>query len=389
MRSSMDHVVIGGGPAGSMLAVRLAAAGREVALFEKQSGPHDKICGEFLSAEALGYLTSVGIDPQLLGAHPICSVQLHSGTKSVHTPLEFNALSLSRRLLDEALLESAKSAGCDIHRGAFVERLYSKTDAFSIQLRSGATMNANHVFLATGKHDLAGLPRTRGTHSDLIGFKMHWRLAPHSIDAVRHTMELFLFYDGYGGLALIENDIANLCFAVRQRRMRATGGWPELLCAIRNEVPAIDRILHGANPCWPKPLAISPIPYGYIAKVSHGIWRLGDQAAVIPSFTGDGMSIALHSANLAADMYLAGRAPDEYLARLRADLHSGIRFATMLSHAMVTTTGRISAPIALSLVPGAISWIAERTRIPNRALKATPIASRAATGHLSHPLPEP
>ncbi len=34
------------------------------------------------------------------------------------------------------------------------------------------------------------------------------------------------------------------------------------------------------------------------------MWALGDQAAVIPSFTGDGMSIALHSGCLAAAMYL-------------------------------------------------------------------------------------
>jgi flavin-dependent dehydrogenase len=381
MRSSIDHLVIGGGPAGSLLALRLAAAGREVALFEKQSEPHHKVCGEFLSAEALAYLQNIGIDPQALGAHPIHCVRLHSGRKSVPAALPFRALSLSRRLLDEALLEKTKSAGCDIHRGAFVERLHPNAAGFSIHFRGGATIQAANVFLATGKHDLADLPRPRGTHADLIGFKMHWRLAPRSIDAIRHAMELFLFRDGYGGLALIENDIANLCFVVHQQRMRALGNWPEVLAAIRNEIPVIDRILHSAMPCWPKPLAISPIPYGYIARSSRGIWRVGDQAAVIPSFTRDGMSIALHSAHVAADMYLAGRTPDEYLTRLRTDLHPGIRFATMLSRAMVSTTGRLSAPIALSLVPGVIAWIAGKTRIPDCALKTTHVAG-AVTGHL-------
>ena len=381
MRTSIHDVVIGGGPAGSMLALRLAAAGREVALLEKQPGPHHKVCGEFLSAEALGYLLNIGIDPQVLGAHSIQRVCLHSGRKSAQAALPFHALSLSRRLLDEALLEKAKSAGCEIHRGAFVEKLHRTPDGFSIQLRVGPAIEAKNVFLATGKHDLADLSRTRGSHSDLVGFKMHWRLTPPAIETVQHTMELFLFRAGYGGLALIENDIANLCFVIHQRRMRALGGWPELLSAIRNETPAIDRILRNATPCWPRPLAISPIPYGYIARSSNGIWRVGDQAAVIPSFTGDGMSIALHSAELAANMYLAGKTPDEYLARLRTDLHSGIRFATILSRAMVTTTGRVSAPIALSLAPGLIARIAGKTRIPDCALKTTHVAD-AATGHL-------
>jgi len=191
-------------------------------------------------------------------------------------------------------------------------------------------------------------------------------------------MELFLFRGGYGGLALIENDIANLCFAVHQRRMRELGGWPELLSAIRKESPAINQILSDATPCWPKPLAISPIPYGYIARSSNGIWRIGDQAAVIPSFTGDGMSIALHSAELASEMFLCGETPDEYLARLRTHLNSGIRFATTLSRVMITSTGRILTSIALSLVPEGIRWIAERTRIPARALQTKVVDSSAA-----------
>jgi flavin-dependent dehydrogenase len=383
MRPSIDHVVVGAGPAGSMLALRLAAAGREVALLEKQPGPHDKVCGEFLSAEALGYLRNISIDPQALGAHSIQRMRLHSGRKSVRAALPFYALSLSRRLLDEALLEKAKSAGCEIHRGTFVEKLHRTPDGFSIQLRVGPAIEAKNIFLATGKHDLADLPRICGTHSDLVGFKMHWRLTPQAIETVQHTMELFLFRAGDGGLALIESDIANLCFVIHQRRMRALGGWPELLSAIRNEAPAIDRILRNATPCWPKPLAISPIPYGYIARSSNGIWRVGDQAAVIPSFTGDGMSIALHSAELASDMYLAGKTPDEYLARLRTDLRSGMRLATFLSSMIVTSTGRRLAPAVVALVPGAFKWIAGQTRIPARAIQR----KDRAPGHPGDHLP--
>jgi flavin-dependent dehydrogenase len=53
----VDHLVIGGGPAGSMVAMRLAEAGREVLLLEKGRTAHDKVCGEFLSREAVQYLS--------------------------------------------------------------------------------------------------------------------------------------------------------------------------------------------------------------------------------------------------------------------------------------------------------------------------------------------
>lgn len=383
MSDFLENVVIGGGLAGSMVATRLATTGCEVVLFEKRREPHHKVCGEFLSAEAVEYLQQIEIDPRDFGAHPIQLLRLHSGAKSVETPLPFVALSLSRFTLDEALLERAESAGCRVQRGVFVEKLSRQTDGFTIDLRGGETIHAKHVFLATGKHDLPEQPRGGGSHHDLVGFKMHWQLTERVMDSVRHTMELFLFHQGYGGITLIERAAANLCFVVRQRRLRELGGWPELLKAIREEVPAMDSILQGAVQCWPKPLAISPIPYGYLARSSDGIWRVGDQAAVIPSFTGDGMSIALHSGHLAAEMYLRGRTPDEHLARLSGQLRPAMRFATNLSRAMVTGAGRTFAPFCLSLAPGLMSWIAEQTRIPARALNATRIANQRSAATAS------
>jgi menaquinone-9 beta-reductase len=379
MSSSIDHVVIGGGLAGCMVGLKLAAAGREVVLLEKQREAHDKVCGEFLSAEAIGYLRRAGVDAGAAGAHPIGRVRLHVDRRSVHARLPFQALSLSRRVLDEILMREAQAAGCDMRRGAFVERLDRTTDGFSIRVRGGETIHTQNVFLATGKHDLAGQSRSPGSHRGLVGLKMHWRLAPKQTDTIRHTMELFLFRGGYGGIALVENDVANLCLVIDQRRMRKLEGWPGLLGIIRKECAAVDEILDEATPCWLKPLAISPIPYGYIAKTSNGMWCVGDQAAVIPSFTGDGMSIALHSAELASEMYLSGRSPDQYLGRLQNDLRGGMRFATALSRMMVTATGRMLAPAALSVAPGAISWIAERTRIPSRALPKT-VANLGAPG---------
>ena len=93
--------MIGGGLAGSMLAMRLAAAGREVVLLEKEREAHHKVCGEFLSREAIDYLRQAGIDPLELGAHAIQRVRLHSGKRTVEARLPFTALSLSRRVLDE------------------------------------------------------------------------------------------------------------------------------------------------------------------------------------------------------------------------------------------------------------------------------------------------
>ena len=95
----VDHLVIGGGPAGAMVALRLAAAGRQVMLLEKEPGPHHKVCGEFLSREAVQYLHQAGISPFDLGGAAIGKVRLSSGNKVVASLLPFGAVSLSRSAL--------------------------------------------------------------------------------------------------------------------------------------------------------------------------------------------------------------------------------------------------------------------------------------------------
>jgi flavin-dependent dehydrogenase len=367
------HLIVGGGLAGSMVGLRLAAADRRVTLLERERGPHHKVCGEFLSPEAQQYLKQAGIDAPALGAQPIRSVRLSSKRRVIETKLPFTALSLSRCVLDEALLNRAAQLGCNIERGAFVESLTNADGLWHAQLRGRESWSAPTVFLANGKHDLHDFERKPAPQADLVGFKLHWRLASSQTEALRGFMDLYLFCDGYGGLSLVEGDVANLCLVVRRSTLRGKGGWPELLAAIQNENAHIAQRLSGASPLWERPLAVSPIPYGYLAGRPHGLWCVGDQAAVIPSFTGDGMSIAMHSAALAAQMYLAGESADCYHQTLRAQLKPGMRLATALSRTMVTGLGRALAPIELSVLPSTMRWIANSTRIPQKALRHTSV----------------
>lgn len=374
LAKTADHLVIGGGLAGSMVALRLAAAGREVTLLERERTAHHKVCGEFLSREAVEYLELAGVHPIDLGAATIRFVRLSSKTRVVQAALPFTALSLSRSVLDEALLKRAAQSGCNVQRGAFVENLALRGGLWQAQLRGDNSWAAPTVFLANGKHDLRGFEREAGTHGDLVGFKLHWRLKSSQTEALREFMELYLFRGGYGGISLVENDVANFCLVVRQSALRKLGGWPELLAAIQDENRLVAQRLEGATALWERPLAVSSIPYGYLAGRPSGLWSVGDQAAVIPSFTGDGMSIALHSATLAAQMYLAGESADRYHEILHAHLSRGMGMAAMLSRGMISSVGRGLAPIGLSVLPSSLNWIAKSTRIPERALHQTRLA---------------
>ena len=356
-----------------MLAIRLATAGREVTLLEKERAAHHKVCGEFLSREAVEYLRGAGVEPLRLGAATIRVVRLSVKSKVVEAALPFTALSLSRHVLDEAMLSRAAESGCNVVRGEFVEGLMSRDGLWHAQLRSGDSWCAPTAFLASGKHDLRGFDRKPYAQGDLVGFKLQWRLASAQTEALRDAMELFLFPGGYGGLSLVEGDAATLCLVVRRANLRKLGGWNELLEQLLSTNQNLSRRLENATPLWDRPLAVSSIPYGYLTRRSDGLWCVGDQAAVIPSFTGDGMSIALHSAVLAAEMYLDGDTAHNYHRKLNTDLYRGMKLATLISQAMVTGHGRVLAPIGLSFFPNAMQWIARFTRIPNRALSSTQV----------------
>jgi menaquinone-9 beta-reductase len=364
----IDALVVGGGPAGASVATRLASSGRQVVLLEREKGPHDKVCGEFLSQDASSYLASLGIEIRALGAVPIEALRLVHGRTVASMKLPFPASSLSRRVLDAALLGRAAAAGATIRCGARVDELLRCAGGYRARLEDGTTLDAREAFLATGKHDLRGWRRPGGLQNDLLAFKLYFRLQALQARRLDGYVELVLFEGGYAGLQPMEGDRANLCLLVRRRRFAALGHrWENLLSDLRGQSPHLEERLRGAEPCWAKPLALGSIPYGHVRREGDGLFRLGDQAAVIPSFSGDGMAIALHSAELAAQAYLAGRSPDAFQKRLARDVSGQVLLATSLSHGLVRRPTQ-TALNAVALFPRMVAAIASRTRVSTGAL---------------------
>jgi flavin-dependent dehydrogenase len=365
-----DAVIIGGGLAGAAVATRLAEAGRDVVLLEREAVAHDKVCGEFLSREAVLYLAALGVDPLAFGAARIGAMRLAWRGSVATVDLPVPALSLSRKILDAALLARAETAGARIMRGARVTALDRLGAGWRARLAGGESVDAGAAFLATGKHDLRGWARPSGMQGDLIGFKTHWRLDEGQAQALAGHVELTLFQGGYAGLEAIEGGLANLSLLVRQGRFAVLGqDWGALLGAIRVESRLLDERLSGAVPQMERPLAVYAVPYGHVAHGADGLWRLGDQAAVIPSFSGDGMSIALHSARLAADAFLRGDDAALYQRRMARDVGLAVRAATLLSIAAVNPLGAALIGRGALVLPRAMSWIAAATRVPPEALR--------------------
>ena len=366
---SAEVVIVGGGLAGSAAAIVLANAGRDVVLLERESQPQHKVCGEFLSQEALTYLRLLGVDVVSLGGVAIRSVRLAGRASQSEAALPFAAMSLTRRRLDEELLLLAERAGAKVLRGCRVNGLQRSGEGWTARMAGSQSVSATAAFLATGKHDLHARARPKGKQPDLVAFKMYWRLLPQHTAALEGHVELVLYRGGYAGLQPVEEGAANLCCLVERAELQRLGGrWENLLAAMQRDCGLLRERLQGAVPLLEKPLAISAIPYGYVRASSDGLWALGDQAAVIPSFTGDGMSIALHSGCLAAEMYLRGETAEQFQERLQGELSRQVALATMVSRGLVWRPSRSVFTAAVKTWPRILGAVAARTRISREVL---------------------
>ena len=173
-----EVLILGGGVAAVPLRSRSPARDERVTLIEREPTPRHKVCGEFLSGEALEDLHALGIDVASLGAVPIDYVRLAAARRAAEAPLPFPAASLTRKALDTALIAEAIAAGVRVERGRSVQALgRTATNVWQATLDDGTTYEAPTVFLATGKHDLRGHTRPKDPQR-WVAFKMYFRLAP-------------------------------------------------------------------------------------------------------------------------------------------------------------------------------------------------------------------
>lgn len=289
-----DPLILGAGPAGCAAAIALARIGANPLLIDRNAEIGDPLCGGFLSWQTIAQLRDLGVDCAALGAHEVRKLRLFVGAKSVSTALPQAAYGLSRHALDKALHEAAVAAGA-----RFAHDTIRKLEPGCAHGRERA-WRSDSIFLASGKEDVRGEARPRHAADPALGLRI--RLAPTSerSASLAGTIELHLFEGGYAGMVLQEGGSANVCLAIRKSALaRANGDPATLLATLAGRHPHFAARL-GDDWQSARTDSIGAVPYGWIARDTQpGLFRLGDQAAVIPSLAGEGIGIALASAEMA------------------------------------------------------------------------------------------
>jgi flavin-dependent dehydrogenase len=356
-------LIIGGALSGSAAAIGLARGGVRPLVLERTRDTGDALCGGFLSWRTLERLRTLGVDPDELNERRVTRVHVFAGAREVEAPLPHPSLAVSRRRLDTVLLRLAERAGAAVERGVVVR----SAAPGAVTLADGGTVETDALFLATGKSDLRGLARpTPGADDDpALGLRIRLRPSASERRRIEDAIELHLFDRGYAGLAVQEDGSANLCLAVARSRLHEAGSPERLLQAIAAEAPVFAERLDSREDGAAID-AVANVPYGWRMTTGEaGLFRLGDQAAVIPSLAGEGMGIALASGCSAAAAYLHG-GPTAAAAWQR-------RFARRAARPV--RVARLVRDLAEGpLAPPALPWLARAPVLIQLLARATRIA---------------
>ncbi len=341
-RTQTDVLVLGGGPAGSTAAALLAGRGVRTILADRDLFPRDKLCGEFLSYDAIPILDFLGVTDRIAmaGATTIECCIITGTLGSFEFPLPLAARGVSRLLLDKTLLDRARQSGAEVMEGWTGESIARQGDRTEVEL-SDQTQSRRLIIEAAvvigawgrwGRFDQKlGRSFVHERARRHFGFKRHYEQRAGDLGAIR----LYSFDQGYLGVSPIEGGQTNICGLVHASRIeRMKGGWQGFVDRISLERPLL-RELYSREATQKDFLSSEPVIFRAKSPIEQGLFLVGDAAGLIDPLTGNGMAMAIQSGLVAADAILdflqhgKDRAASEqrYLAAYRSMFLPRIRWS--------------------------------------------------------------
>jgi len=292
-----DLIVIGGGPGGTSAAITCARGGADVLLLERGRFPRHKVCGEFVSAESLELLRDL-LAPQhatlLSSSTRIPQSRIFLDGHTLHTPVDPAAASIARLNLDDALWDSAEDCGADCRQQISVQSV-SRAGPFLVKTSVG-DFETRALINASGRwSNLTPAFPEADSKSKWIGLKGHFAEA-----SPLPSVDLYFFDGGYCGVQPVDlgdgfdrSGRVNACAMVRADVATTLPG-----------VFACHPQLQERSRAWKpltEPVTTSPLVFREPQPERDGILMVGDAAAFVDPFVGDGISLALRSGRMAGE----------------------------------------------------------------------------------------
>lgn len=292
-----ECAIVGGGIAGLSALNALLDLGIKPMLFEGDSYPRHKVCGEFFSHEAAHILARWGI----MFPISIGKARFFSGTRRVEFDLPEKAYGLSRYVIDKELVERARASGGVVEEGVSVKSMEQSDGLFNLLLSNGVTVQAQSVIFATGRHSVFAQNHWKpfeAGKTPYVGLKMHYsNLVPQD------HVDVFMFPQAYVGVSSIEDGRTNVACLAKTDAVLKAGGAEKFLAALQTSVQgaAFKERLAGGIPCFERPMSCGVPPFGKRKTISYPhSYYVGDAFGAMAPVCGNGLGMAVTSGCLAA-----------------------------------------------------------------------------------------
>ena len=299
---NFEVVIVGGGLAGLCNAIHLSKFGKKVLLIEKNSYPKHKVCGEYISNEVLPYLNFLEVNPFEFGAVNIKEFQLSTTkNKLISAKLPLGGFGISRYTLDFELYKKALQNGVVILQDSVIDIDFKK-DEFFIKTKEKGEFRSAICIGAFGKRSLLDVNLKRSfikKKSPYLGVKIHVKgKHPENLVALHN------FNGGYCGVSKVESDAINLCYITSFSAFKKYKNINDFQEKEVFQNKFLKEIYKTSNPLFDQPLSISQISFEKKNPIENHIIMCGDAAGMIHPLCGNGMSMAIQAAQLAAPLIL-------------------------------------------------------------------------------------
>jgi menaquinone-9 beta-reductase len=298
-----DIVIIGGGLAGLVNAIRLSSAGLNVMLVEKKSYPFHRVCGEYISNEVRPFLDSIGADIPGLKPSTIKRLLISAASGSlIETKLEQGGFGISRYQLDHHLYRLALRNGVEFRFNTQAIDVKCKDKIFKTSFSEGPIVKSHLVIGAFGKRSSLDRAMKRDffyMRSPYIGVKYHIRSGLPADQISLHN-----FKGGYCGIVKIEEDKYCMCYLSKRENLQEHGNIAAMEEKVLWKNPVLKEIFLKAEFIHDKPEVINEISFEKKNAVENHILMSGDSAGMITPLCGNGMAMAIHSAKILSGIIL-------------------------------------------------------------------------------------
>jgi geranylgeranyl reductase family protein len=347
-----DIAIIGGGPAGSAVAIRAARAGASVVVFEKGAHGRDKVCGDGLTPRAVGALRELKVEPD--DAHRIDGLRMIAGRteRQLAWPstgrFPDHGAVVPRRRLDAHLADAAADAGADIVWETEATPIVDVGGRVTGVEAAGTSWSADLVVLAAGAPGRAArLLEADRVADEPFGLAIR-AYAPSPRHDDRHLEACLTLRDdhgtpvpGYGWMFPAGDGTVNIGVGA----LSTMKGFSRLnLNTLLDSYAAMVREPWGLGGYLERPRAWR-LPMSSRRRHGPGWLAVGDAAGLINPMNGEGIDYGLESGILAADLFLddPASAPVAYdreiAARFDEFLRTGRRFSFLIGHPLLLRTG--------------------------------------------------